>query len=421
MSHKFEYKNTEIGRIPKEWKVVRLGNNTVAEIRGNKTIDGFEKIAFIPMEFIPDSGVFVKYEIRAMKDVRSFTYCERGDLLLAKITPSLENGKQGIVPDNVPAGFVLATTEVFPISCNKGIDNLFLFYVLKFPKFRNKIISSMIGTTGRQRASKESVEKLQLPLPPLHEQKKIAEILSTVDQAIEKVDEAMAKTERLKKGLMQNLLTKGIGHKSFKDTEIGRVPKEWKVVKLDDISLDLIGGGTPSTSNLDYWDGDMAWMTSAHINEREIKTGQRYITKEGLQNSATSVVPKDNLLVATRVSIGKAAINKIDIAISQDLTGIVINKGKSIPDFVYWYLVNNKNRLKALAQGSTIKGILREGLRNLKLPLPFLAEQKKIAAILSTTDKRLQLLREKKERLKKVKRGLMNDLLTGKKRIGLET
>ncbi|MEM4293030.1 MAG: restriction endonuclease subunit S [Thermoplasmata archaeon] len=205
IGHK-EFKDTEIGRIPKEWEVVRLGDENIAEIRGNKIVSGFENVAFIPMELIPDSDIFVKYELRAMGDVKSFVYCERDDLLLAKITPSLENGKQGIVPDEVPNGFALATTEVFPISC-KGIDKLFLFYILKFPKFRNKIIASMIGTTGRQRASKESVENLLIPLPPLPEQQKIAEILSTIDKKLELERKRKEKLERIKKGLMNDLLT----------------------------------------------------------------------------------------------------------------------------------------------------------------------------------------------------------------------
>jgi len=264
MKSQSKFKQTTIGEIPEEWEVVRLGDEPIAEIRGNKSINGFERVAFVPMELVPDSGVFVKYEIRSMNEVKSFTYCERGDLLLAKITPSLENGKQGIVPDDVPNGFSLATTEVFPISC-KNIDRLFLFYVLKFPKFRNKIIASMIGTTGRQRASKESVKNLKIPLPPLHEQRKIASILSTMDDAIQKVDDAIAKTERMKKGLMQELLTRGIGHERFKfSRELGcEIPGEWHVVRLRDISLDFMGGGTPSTSNSEYWDGHIPWMTSA--------------------------------------------------------------------------------------------------------------------------------------------------------------
>jgi type I restriction enzyme S subunit len=197
-----------IGRIPKEWEVVRLGDEQVAEIRGNKSINRFNEVAFIPMEAVPDNGIFVNFEIRSMKEVKSFTYCESGDLLLAKITPSLENGKQGIVPDIVPNGFALATTEVFPIKC-KDIEKLFLFYVLKDSKFRNKIIASMTGTTGRQRATKVSVKNLLIPLPPLPEQQKITEILSTVDKRLELLRNKKESLERVKKGLMNDLLTGG--------------------------------------------------------------------------------------------------------------------------------------------------------------------------------------------------------------------
>jgi type I restriction enzyme S subunit len=205
IGHK-EFKDTEIGRIPTEWEVVKLGDEQIAEIRGNKSINGFDEIAFIPMEAVPDSGIFVTFEIRSMEEVKSFTYCENGDLLLAKITPSLENGKQGIVPDNIPHGFALATTEVFPIKC-KGIEKLFLFYVLKDSRYRNKIIASMIGTTGRQRATKVSVKNLLIPLPPLPEQKKIAEILSTVDKRLELLRNKKERLARIKKGLMDDLLT----------------------------------------------------------------------------------------------------------------------------------------------------------------------------------------------------------------------
>ena len=199
-----EYKQTPIGTIPETWQTVKLED--VAEIRGNKSVSNFEKIAFIPMELIPETRIFAKYQIRAKEDVRSSTYCEAGDLLLAKITPSLENGKQGIVPSDVPNKVALATTEVFPIHC-KGIDKFFLFYTLKFSKFRNKIISSMIGTTGRQRASKESVERLEIPLPPIDEQQKIAEILSNVDEKLELERNEKSKLERIKQGLMDLLLT----------------------------------------------------------------------------------------------------------------------------------------------------------------------------------------------------------------------
>ena len=87
-------------------------------------------------------------------------------------------------------------------------------------------------------------------------------------------------------------------------------------------------------------------MTSDHIDGRKIITGQKYITKEGLKKSASNLVPKDNILVATRVGIGKVAINKIDVAISQDLTGLILDKSKTLPEFIYWQLSKDQRKIK---------------------------------------------------------------------------
>ncbi|MCP2519529.1 restriction endonuclease subunit S [Candidatus Aminicenantes bacterium AC-708-M15] len=322
-----------------------------------------------------------------------------GKVGIARVKLCTKQGIAGIIPDP------------------KKIYNEFLYYILLRQGDRIRMIGQSMGSTIKEVRPSKLVRLISFPLPPLPEQQKIAEILSTVDSAIEKVDSAIEKTKRLKKGLMHELLTEGIGHKEFKNTEIGRIPKEWEVVKLEKVSLGFIGGGTPSTSKPNYWNGDIAWMTSAHLNGREVTTGQRYITREGLKNSATKLVPKDNLLVATRVGIGKAAVNKIEIAISQDLTGVIIDKNKALPEFLYWIIINSEKKLKSLAQGSTIKGILREELAKLKIPLPPLHEQKKIAEILSSIDKKLEILRKRKEKLERIKKGLMEDLLTGKKRV----
>ncbi|MEM4973384.1 MAG: restriction endonuclease subunit S [Candidatus Hadarchaeales archaeon] len=392
-----EFKDTEIGRIPKEWGVVRLGDKNVSEIRSNKIISGFDRVAFIPMELIPDSNIFARYEVRSIEEVRSFTYCERGDLLLAKITPSLENGKQGLVPDDVPNGFALATTEVFPISC-KGIDKLFLFYILKFPRFRNKIIASMIGTTGRQRASKESVENLLIPLPPLPEQRKIAEILSTVDQAIQKVDEAIARTERLKRGLMQRLLTRGIGHREFKDTEIGRIPKEWEVVRLGDV-ISLKNGERPQLSE----DGSFPVYGANGI----MGYSKNYL----VDNDFTIIIGRVG--ASGEVHLGSGKIWVSDNAIYSEKYG----KDRVHPPWLYHFL--KFKQLSHFATKTTHPIITQSFLNSCRIPLPPLPEQRKIAEILSTVDKKLELERKRKEKLERIKKGLMNELLTGRKRVGV--
>jgi len=418
MSKYQRFKQTEIGRIPREWEVVRLGDEKVAEIGGNKSISRSNEVAFIPMEAIPDSGIFVNFEIRSMKEVKSFTYCESGDLLLAKITPSLENGKQGIVPDTVPNGFALATTEVFPIKC-KGIEKLFLFYVLKDSRFRNKIIASMIGTTGRQRATKVNVKNLLIPFPPLPEQKKIAEILSTVDEAIEKVGSAIAKTERLKKGLMRELLTKGIGHKEFKDTEIGRIPKEWEVVKLRDvinlcqyglsvkvkeegrypiIKMDDIVNGYVIDGNIKYADIDEETFENFKLNKGDI-----------LFNRTNSY----ELVGRTGIFLLEGSYVFASYLIRLKPKHEIVNSR-----FLSFYLVFKNDKIRHLATRAVHQAnINATNLQKFKLPLPPLPEQQKIAEILSTIDKRLELLKVKKERLERVKKGLMNDLLTGRRRV----
>ena len=412
MGNLTDYKQTEIGRIPKEWEVVRLGDKEVAEIRKGKSINEinrFDNVAFIPMEFVPDTGIFVNFEIRSIKDVKSFTYCEKGDLLLAKITPSLENGKQGIVPDTVPNGFALTTTEVFPIVCS-GIERLFLFYVLKHSKFRNKIIASMTGTTGRQRATKISVQNLLLPLPPLPEQRKIAEILSTVDEAIEKVDEAIAKTERLKKGLMQNLLTKGIGHKEFKDTEIGRIPKEWKVVRLKDAEeMKLIMGQSPPGKSYNRKGEGIPFI------QGKAEFGSIYPSPVLWTSQPTKIAEEGDILISVRAPVGEVNICPYRLCIGRGLAAIRIRKGSNM--FYFYWFQKVRQHIEKIGKGSTFKAITKNELTNLFLPFPPLPEQKKIAEILSTVDKRLELLKNKKEKLKRIKKGLMNDLLTGKRRV----
>ena len=420
IGHK-EFKKTEIGRIPKEWEVVKLGDSKVTDTiyygitaKASNESTGLKMLRTTDISnYKFDYGKLPSCEITDRRNQLNQYKLFKGDLIIARA------GTVGVsVLVDEDYNDAVFGSYLIKVKLKSGILPKFIHYFLQSSLYWNHIQKAQ-GSTLKN-INLPLLKSLVLPLPPLPEQRKIAEILSTVDQAIQKIIEAIEKTQRLKKGLMQELLTKGIGHKEFKKTDSGMIPKTWELKKLEEISVDFVSGGTPSTSKDEYWNGDIPWMTSAFITEREVKTGQRFITNEGLKKSATKIVPKNNLLVATRVGIGKAAVNRIDIAISQDLTGIIIDDNKAIPDFIYWHIVNSGQRLKSMAQGSTIKGILREDLRKISISLPPLPEQQKIAEILSSMDKRIETLRKRKERLEKVKRGLMEDLLTGKKRVKLE-
>jgi type I restriction enzyme S subunit len=187
---------------------------------------------------------------------------------------------------------------------------------------------------------------------------------------------------------------------------------DWKKINFADIIVDMKGGGTPSTTNPALWNGNIPWTRSAAIKSRYITKGEKMITIEGLENSATNLVPKDNLLIASRVSIGNVGINKIDIAISQDLTGIIVDTAKADVEYLYWFLSKSKQLLVSLAQGSTIQGITKEDLKNIELPLPPLTEQKKIASILSKVDELIHKSEEIIEQTQRLKKGLTQTLLT---------
>ena len=243
------------------------------------------------------------------------------------------------------------------------------------------------------------LENLLLPLPPLPEQKKIAEILSTADELIQKTDEIIAKTERLKKGLMQELLTKGIGHKEFKETEIGRIPKDWEVVRLGDI-LDLGNGQRPIFDA----DGDIPVYGANGIMgySRDYLMESEYTLIIGRVGASGEIH-----LVSGRIWISDNAI----YSRTYDCSKV------NMP-FLYYLL--KKANLFRYAEKSTHPLITQSFLNAFKLPLPPLPEQEKIAEILSTVDERIEIERKRKEKLERIKKSLMDLLLTGKIRVRIE-
>ena len=190
------------------------------------------------------------------------------------------------------------------------------------------------------------------------------------------------------------------------------IPEAWKSVKIEWIADKLLSGGTPSTFISEYWNGNVAWTKGATLTVHYLIQGERFISKAGLKNSSSSIIPKNNLLVVSRVSIGNLSINKINVAINQDITAIILNTSLCFTEFLYWSLLSSIDILVSFSQGTTIQGFTRKDLSNHIILLPSLREQQKIASILSGVDALIgstQRIIEKTERLKK---GLMQNLLT---------
>ena len=205
----------------------------------------------------------------------------------------------------------------------------------------------------------------------------------------------------------------------YKQTKVGVIPDEWSVAKFSQVCKKALNGGTPSTKIPEYWEGTIPWITGADVVDQRIREVRKYITAEAVENSATHVIPKGMLLLVTRTGVGKVAIAPFDIAISQDLTGIITTDDASV-EYLFWTFNRANGHFLNMNQGTSINGIKRKDLMNFALPLPPLPEQHRIATILSTVDRDLTAERDHRARLQTLKKGLMQDLLTGRKRVPLD-
>ena len=217
-----ELKETEIGMIiPKNWDEEKL----VSYIEFSKKprelkFSGSEDVVFIPMEKISDNDKPVNFEIKKYKDIASWTFVAKNDLILSKITPCFENGKQAILK-NIPSEYAFATTEVIPFHPKDNEINLsYIYYLLKYSKIRNYLISKMQGTTGRKRLSKEALENLIIPKPNFSEQQQISNTLSSIDEKIEVEERRVSALEQLFKSLLHNLMRGKIRVKDLKLPEV---------------------------------------------------------------------------------------------------------------------------------------------------------------------------------------------------------
>ncbi len=400
-----EAEKRALRELPKGWKIVKLGNERVAKLimgqsppsssyNGEK-----EGLPFCQgnTEFGPIHPLKIEqYTSQPMKiaesgDVLISVRAPVGDVNIANFKLCIGRGLAAIRPDK------------------EKMSEFYLFYQLKHNETR---IKRMSGGSTFKAITKKDLQNLSIPLPPLPEQRKIAEILGSVDSAIQAVDSAISKAERVKKGLMQNLLTEGIGHTEFKETEIGRIPEEWEVVRLGEIGKQRKETIIPSREE------ELLYIGLEHI-----EPGKVYINRTGSSSEVKSLKfrfkEKDILYGKLRPYLDKAVIADVSGVCSTDILVITTNEKKAISEFLIYVLHSKKfiNYSTTTMTGTNHPRTSWKSLSKFPLALPPLPEQQKIAEILSAVDEKIGLERERKAKLERVKKGLMNDLLTGKKRV----
>jgi type I restriction enzyme S subunit len=320
----------------------------------------------------------------------------------------------------------LLNQHIFKVVPNKRVSKQFLYYQLS--RLTVIIENTAHGGSGLVHVKKTDLVNFTLDLPPLTEQSRIADILTTVDNTISKTEAIINQTEKVKKGLMQQLLTKGIGHTKFKQTEIGEIPEEWEVSSINELLIEYRGGaslspndfthngfrvlpkkGITPSGNLDIKEEDLTFTSYdyAQANSKSVVDNSYLIT------TLRDLVPKGP-------SIGRIVriLDENQYILAQGVYGFKI-KGKLDGQFLS-YVSNSqyfRNEMMKKKVGSTQVHIRNMEYFNTLIPLPNINEQRGIVRVLSSFDQMISNEKRKLEKLQFLKKGIMQVLLTGKVRV----
>lgn len=392
------FKNTEIGEVPKDWETIKVKD----------AIEEVTKYAH-------------KIKTREYLARGSFPVVDQSSSFIAGYTnynapftdvPVIVFGDHTGILKYIDFDFVMGADGTKILKPKNAIYAKYLYFVLKGSRFR----------TEGYRRHMAILRELTISISKnSHEQQKIAEILSNIDTAIQKTNELVISSQRLKKGLMQSLLTKGIGHKKFEETEIGKIPAGWEIKKVMDL-FEVETGTTPATRNAEYWEnGTVTWLTPTDLSTVKgvyLGDSKRKVTDRALKETNLTLLPKGSILLSTRAPVGYAAIIMQDSTFNQGCKGLIPKANvKSTEEFYCYYLIKSKTLLQNLSSGSTFKELAKDRLENFLVPVPPVSERHKISEILLKLDKELEADRRELIYLRKIKKGFMNELLSGKVRV----
>lgn len=203
----------------------------------------------------------------------------------------------------------------------------------------------------------------------------------------------------------------------MKQTEIGLIPDDWEVKSLGEVAT-IVGGGTPSTLNFAYWNGDIQWFTPAELSDSKkyVSKSERTITERGLKESSAKLLPKGTVLLTTRASIGITAILENPASTNQGFQSLIA-KNNCCSEFLYYVIPLIKDEMLSRASGSTFAEISAKKLSTITFQLPSLLEQQRIAKALSDVDALISTTEKLIQKKMNIKQGAMQNLLTGKKRL----
>ena len=377
------YKDTKIGRIPKDWELLSV-----------------EK-CILKKKFsvgkLPKKDYFKEGRFPIIDQSKTFIigYSSHSELLYNGNLPAIIYGDHTNHVKYISFPFICGADGVKIIQPLDELDNKFVFYSILYRKPQSE---------GYKRHFSILKEK-NICIPPLPEQQKIAAILSTVDEQISTTDKIIEKSKELKKGLMQKLFSEGIGHTEFKDTKIGRIPKDWEVVKIGDVTKIKVGRDLKEDSFSKIKTETHKYPVFSNTVSNNGFYGGYYNFAEYKGRSLTIVGRGVGIGTSFSRGGGYGAIGRL----------LVLFPNEDVNEVFMSNYVNFKMTIHYEDGG--IPQLTGNKIATYKVAKPLLPEQQKIAAILSEADAKIEKEQTQKAQLEQLKKGLMQQLLTGKKRV----
>jgi type I restriction enzyme, S subunit len=406
--------------IPAHWEVKRL--KYVAPSSTAKLNEKPDDLPYLGLENIESQTGRLLLDTPIENVDSTVGVFDRGNVLFGKLRPYLAKA--------VCVDFSgVCTTELLVLQPNTIVNGKFLFYRLLSEDFI-KLVNSLTYGTKMPRASSEQIGNIPISLPTVVEQRVIAVFL---DRETTRINALIAKKERLiellqekRAALISHAVTKGLDPSvPMKDSGVewlGEIPEHWEVKRLK-FAASFYGGGTPYKDNLEYWSGNIPWVSPKDMKAEIIIDTEDHITKDAIENSSTRLVQSGAVLLVVRSGILRhsipVAINNRPVALNQDMKAIV-SKSFLVPEYLASVIRSHQDALLVewRKEGATVESIEYELLVNTTCPIPTISEQQAIATYLKSETAKIDALifkvREGIEKLKEYSTALISAAVTGK-------
>ncbi|MCM0718948.1 restriction endonuclease subunit S [Parabacteroides sp. W1-Q-101] len=328
--------------------------------RPNIALCDTDKVSFIPMPAVSEDGYLVDMTDEEYGKVKKgFTYFENNDVLFAKITPCMENGKGAIV-HGLTNGIGMGSTEFHVLRPINGISSPYwLLALTRMPIFRERAAKNMSGTGGQKRVSASYLDHFMVGLPAIEEQRRFEAIYRQADKS--------------KFGDFKSQFIEMFGDSS--------------VVRLED-KIATQSGGTPNTKKLKYYEGgNIPWLSSSEVNQGYIFSTEKFITQEGLDNSSARWIPKDSVLIAMYgATAGRVGLSTIPLTTNQAVCALLPCSSFN-PIFLYYAVCQKTPWMISQCRGAAQPNISQGIIRSMELPIPPMAKQMQFVSIAKQADK----------------------------------